>query len=319
MKPKASLLSTLLVGLLAANAGAWNDTGHMTIAELAWRSLSEGERQAASALLRQHPHYAELLVVGVPAGVETNEWVFLKASTWPDLVRPSAEDQPPKPDSITRYHHGGWHYINLPFVASADRAGIDPAVPPPGQTTLVERLGAMERLLRSDRVSASDRAVALSWYLHLVGDIHQPLHCATWVSPTFPEGDRGGNEEAIKTDFRVMRLHAFWDELAGTDADHASIVRNADTITVDPTLAPAGLLELQTNQTYAAWAGESLEAAGRVAYLDGHVAHVPYQPDLSPRRVPALSRQYVKDARAVASRRVALAGIRLARKLKGLF
>lgn len=319
MKANANLLAVLLVGALSGQALAWNDAGHMTVAELTWRSLSDRERAGVSSLLRQHPHYTELLAAQVPAGVATNEWVFLKAATWPDLVRPAAEDQPPKPDYITRYHHGDWHYVNLPFVASADRGKMDPAAHPPGRTTVIERLGAAERLVKSGRVAASDRAVSLCWYLHLMGDLHQPLHCATWYSPAFPRGDRGGNEEAIKVNSVVMKLHAFWDEAAGSDTNYAAIARAADRIAADPALAPSALGELETNQTYASWAAESLEAAGRFAYLDGRLPYAPFQPDLPPARVPAVNRGYEKNARAVASRRVALAAFRLTQGLKGLF
>ena len=251
--------------------------------------------------------------------MDTNEWVFLKAATWPDAVRPAAEDQPAKPEHITKFHHGDWHFVNLPYVAPADRASIDPAAHPPGRTSVIERLGAMERLLRSERAPASDRAVGLCWYLHLVGDIHQPLHCATWYSPVFPKGDRGGNDEAIKTDGRVLKLHAFWDELPRSGTDYASIVRNADAIAADPLLGKYRLGELKTNKTYASWADESLAAAGTFAYLDGRVAYVLYRDGLLPAQVPALNAGYEETARTVASRRIALAGIRLARRLEGLF
>ena len=91
------------VCLFACNVRAWNSTGHMTVAELAWRAMSRAERAAASQLLRNHPHYAELLEAGLVAGVDHDEWVFLRAATWPDLVRPAMPGQPPKPESITQF------------------------------------------------------------------------------------------------------------------------------------------------------------------------------------------------------------------------
>jgi hypothetical protein len=68
-----------LIGLTlpAFSASGWNSLGHRTVAELAWRQMDRAERRGASDLLRQHPHYKELLIAEVPAGVNTNEWAFL--------------------------------------------------------------------------------------------------------------------------------------------------------------------------------------------------------------------------------------------------
>src|SRR5947209_3379377 len=76
-----------LVSLFPVFALAWNDTGHMTVAEVAWRRLSKTERIAVGKVLRQHPHYSLFLTNGLKAGVEETEWTFLKAATWPDFVR----------------------------------------------------------------------------------------------------------------------------------------------------------------------------------------------------------------------------------------
>ena len=59
----------------------------------------------------------------------------------------------------------------------------------------------------------------LGWLLHLVGDLHQPMHAVNGISATLPEGDRGGNLVEIKgaTD-GASELHAFWDEVLGRTA-----------------------------------------------------------------------------------------------------
>ena len=115
MKTKLLSLTVILMLLTSSVASrAWNDTGHMTVAELAWLAMSSGERSAVTLLLQQHPHYDELLNKNVPAGVDAAEWIFLKAATWPDMVRP------PKAQHIEKYHRDVWHYINIPFVAAAD-------------------------------------------------------------------------------------------------------------------------------------------------------------------------------------------------------
>src|ERR1051326_4796576 len=64
-----------------------------------------------------------------------------------------------------------------------------------------------------------EKAYDLGWLLHLVGDLHQPMHAVNGISETLPEGDRGGNLVEIKgaTD-GASELHAFWDEVLGKTA-----------------------------------------------------------------------------------------------------
>ena len=85
----------------------------MTVAELAWRKPYTTERNAVTVLLRQHPHYALLLATNLPAkATDTNEWIFLRAATWPDMVRPSRDAAHPKPKCITGLHLADWHNTN---------------------------------------------------------------------------------------------------------------------------------------------------------------------------------------------------------------
>ena len=74
-RPNSAVLVWVCVALLgSASVLAWNDTGHMTVAELAWRRLSHTERVAIGNLLRQHPHYSLFLTNGLKAGVDESEW-----------------------------------------------------------------------------------------------------------------------------------------------------------------------------------------------------------------------------------------------------
>src|SRR5437667_103063 len=68
--------------------------------------------------------------------------------------------------------------------------------------------------LQTRTAAAEDRAVAVCWIFHLVGDIHQPLHNVAYFSsaPAFVQGDRGGNKFGVRADGRKWNLHAFWDD-----------------------------------------------------------------------------------------------------------
>jgi len=308
----------LLVLLVTAPARAWNSTGHMAIAELAWRRLSHTERTAATALLREHPHYALLLATNMPPGVsDTNEWVFLRAATWPDLVRPARTGSPPKPKFITEYHRADWHYTNSAFVLARDLGAVNP--PASGEGKLLEAIAANEKTLKDKTRSARERAVALCWLLHLVGDLHQPLHCVAWFSPEFPKGDRGGNGVAIRPGAAAIVLHAYWDDILGVGEDPLSI----EQVTARIAGSAERLKKELQHTTVAEWAQESILDAEASVYLGGKLAHakVPGSgiKDLPDEVVPALNTGYETNAEIVAARRAALAGHRLGEMLKSCF
>jgi S1/P1 Nuclease len=54
-----------------------------------------------------------------------------------------------------------------------------------------------ERVVRIG-TDPEQKAIALAWLFHLVGDIHQPLHTAQLFTVEYPKGDRGGNEICVR-------------------------------------------------------------------------------------------------------------------------
>src|SRR5262249_49945222 len=112
------LLAVALVG--ASPARAWNGTGHMVVALLACRDLKENKPAVLAKvhdLLKKHPHYEEYGRADRPASVGEMEWVFLRAATWPDWVRP--------PSPYQEFHVGDRHFINRPLVREDDEDKVD--------------------------------------------------------------------------------------------------------------------------------------------------------------------------------------------------
>jgi hypothetical protein len=145
----------------------------------------------------------------------------------------------------------------------------------------------------------------LVWLLHLVGDVHQPLHCATRVSATAPQGDDGGNKALVVCDGcqTAQRLHALWDDLPGT----AKSVKLALTpVIAAATKLPTPDPTLAAKSDEKAWVAESFQAAQAVVY----------QPPILAGNGPfTLTPAYTDAARTVAQERVALAAARLANLL----
>lgn len=303
---------------------AWNNVGHRTIAELAWRQMTADERKGASDLLKQHPHYKELLARDFPKGVDHDEWVFLNAAVWPDWVRPAKSGQDKKPESITQYDvypHG----IGYPFLRSGEtnQALLNDffIAKPNAEMVLANSLAT----LRDEKASAHDRAVSLCWVLHLMGDLHQPLHTANQVTKEKPRGEGLGGSHIVldprnRSHDKRTNLHSFWDQLPGVTLGYETISKLADQLMNDPALKPTSLEEYREDKTIASWVQEGYRASVDFAYSEKHVQYV-YEDDLRSKKIPAseipiLSTGYIEQAQKVAHKRLVLAGQRLADELK---
>ena len=143
----------------------------------------------------------------------------------------------------------------------------------------------------------------LAWLLHLVGDVHQPLHCVTRVNAAAPEGDDGGNAVTVHCPGCPSQLHGFWDGLPGsaptTEAAIAPAIAAAKKLPKAPAAAAAKLDEK-------VWIDEGVQSAKQNAYRP------PIGAGLGPF---TLTSAYQSAAKAVARTRVALAGARLAKLL----
>jgi hypothetical protein len=176
------------------------------------------------------------------------------------------------------------------------------------------------RRLRNASVSDADKAVALAWVLHLVGDVHQPLHTCAVYSADYPAGDRGGNLFMVKYHGNVTDLHTFWDDVLGRYVAPKLL----DQVT-------AKVLEENPRERFAEqlkvtgfdqWINESFEIARDVTYMGGKLRGVTRAAtvvDKSGNGVPELPEGYDTKTREVARARIALAGYRLAELLNSIF
>jgi hypothetical protein len=296
------ILSVVFALAIPAQGYCWNDTGHMVTARLAWLALDEGQRSKAIEILRKHPHYDEFLKAKKPSGYSEDEWVFLRAATWPDWVRSHYKD---------KFNHPTWHYINYPFVAPGSTIDADKLQPPKDEKNIVNQLPAAVKMVKNG--NQEDQAIYLCWILHLVGDIHQPLHTTAFFSKDFPKGDEGGNLAYIvlHDGANKTKLHPMWDGLLGKSTSKATIekvVKQAqDLPDADQELIKKNLKD---NTTIESWAKESFEIAKKVAYRDGKLPMGDEDTDAGD--IPVVPEDYAKTAGHTARVQVAKAGARLA-------
>jgi hypothetical protein len=296
-------LSLVMLFVLTTPAYSWNNTGHMVAARLAWQKLDEAKKNKAIQILKKHPHYEEFLSANRPNGFTEDEWVFLRAATWPDWVRNHYK---------SKYHHGTWHYINYPFILPDSK--IDPSShqPPADEKNVVRQLGVAIKQIKSGG-SQEDQAVYLCWLLHLGGDIHQPLHATALFSKQFPDGDRGGNLAYVVLHDGANKtlLHPMWDGLLGKSTTASAIgkvVKEVNTmIEANPELIKS---DLENHKTFESWAKESFEVAKKYAYLNGKLPLGDEHDDASD--ISVAPDDYAKNSGRIARIQIAKAGARLA-------
>ncbi len=285
------------------SAFAWNKPGHMVTGAIAYDILKHDHPEVIPRvldLLKSHPQYADVLVKRIEAVPAENRdrYAFMIMARWADDVR----DQ-------RQYHHGSWHYINLSVVAPADEQALQP--PTPDDDNIVAAIALNTDTIRSDS-SPADKAIALCWIAHLVGDIHQPLHAAQFFNrKQWPRGDKGGNNFYVRVHANraIVNLHSLWDGLILGGQSYQAVSNMAVELRNRPEFARDELKELPITEP-ATWAEESRTLAAEVAYQKGNLIG-----GNDRNNGPLLPAGYTDAAKAAAERRIVVAGYRLAAML----
>jgi len=311
MPKRPHFLIAVLLAATAAPSFAWNGFGHMVVADIAWRDLKAHAPQLLGridALLQLNPSYPTW-IRGVPESAR-QEVAFVQASRWADdIKRPDSGYEAdganggnvgvepvasrnlgyaPADTAMHKY----WHFIDIGF--SPDGT---PVAPTPAANVL-ERITLFAQVLASPDASEALRSYDLTWLIHLVGDVHQPLHATSRFTADATSGDAGGNFEKVacaRSAECPRSLHAVWDDILGTSASPVAAIHYAATLPratdLDAVHAPG-----------ATWAAESLRLAESDAYQGiGGLAGGKHR----------LSGAYLARAESDAKQRVALAGARL--------
>ena len=149
-------------------ARAWGLTGHRTIGYIAQKHLSPNAQEAVERIL----------------GGQSIAYV----SAWMDDLRSYPEFR----------HLDPYHYCTIPDGMTYEEAGT------PEQGDIIVALERFIRELKTKQFSEQDEAFVLRCLIHLVGDVHQPLHVGRG-------DDRGGNDIRLKWFSNDSNLHRVWD------------------------------------------------------------------------------------------------------------
>jgi hypothetical protein len=306
----AVLISAPLLFLFTSSAPAfaWWDEGHMQVAYLAYKRLDPAIKDKIDGLLKLNADYPNW-VCGAPDEGTAKLYAFVHAATWADDIKTKT--------GYTNDHvgdanagqnvgysdhnkHAYWHFKDILY--SPDGTQL-PAPDPVDAVTQIKLM--MAALPTSSGASDDLRSYDLVWTLHLVGDIHQPLHTIGRYTAPISGGDRGGNAEmVIPATGETIALHAYWDRIFGGYSSAFGAIFDADEsgglASVTPDQAAAQISDP------AVWAQESFELAKSIAYAP---------PIANGTDAVPLTREYETNARTTARSQAALAAARLANLL----
>ncbi|MDH3745840.1 MAG: S1/P1 nuclease, partial [Acidobacteriota bacterium] len=325
---KYKLVSLFLVGflLVVSSLGAWSYAGHRKIALIAYDRLEEGTRARVSEMLRRHERIKQDFrmpdnIQSAPSVVQ-DRWLFMTAATWPDRVRNLTGSE------RERYSHSKWHYINEPlFLGDEDKealagqtlANLETKAPPLdlcdepemetcGDLNVIQALKLSVAKLEAASTPDPEKAIYLSWLLHLAGDLHQPLHSTALFSAILlPRGDQGGNLIRVGR----KRLHAHWDDQPGTTARSLRrLNREARSLLRDQGLRAAAR-DSTSDLSFEAWLEQSHELAWEHVYDEAILDAVSRYEAQVQRKLryeewipaPRPSREYRREALSVAEKR----------------
>jgi len=161
------LALTILIS--ATNVFAWGPTGHRVVGDIA-------ERYTDPTVLAR--------AQGILGGLS-----LARVANWADEIR---SDQPNWGHTFN-WHHTEWPDLNHDHSELSTHGKL--------MTALKENLA----ILSSKESSNDKKAEALKFVIHLVGDLHQPLHVGNGV-------DQGGNLCRVSFHGKVVNFHSLWDD-----------------------------------------------------------------------------------------------------------
>jgi hypothetical protein len=248
--PRFALVAFLAIWLFAPPpAPAWNLVTHRVIAAMAYDQLKPATRARVDALIQLHPDYFRFVKEAPAEAAARARAAFIESAVWADQIRndprfyddtrSGAEPTPLLPGFPGMQRHTSWHYIDLPF--SQDGTPLEPALLPNIVTELERLMGALVRPGDGTAGDQVQRAYDLVWLIHLAGDVHAPLHCASRFSAQYPHGDQGGNLVFVRAGNAAagITLHKFWDDAVGTDTSPEWVGRTAREIRAAHSDSPA--------------------------------------------------------------------------------
>lgn len=158
----------VVVSVNANKAPDWGNTGHRTIGKIAESHLSKKAKKQIRELL--------------------NGQSLAYVSTYGDDIKSDRK--------YDKFYN--WHFVNFPFDSSYEDSEKSP------KGDIVKGINTCIGILNNPESSREDKVFYLKFLVHLIGDLHQPLHVGR-------SEDKGGNDIKLKWHYKKTNLHRVWD------------------------------------------------------------------------------------------------------------
>jgi hypothetical protein len=308
---KLGMLAAAVALMAPGAASAWSNQGHQITGAIAYDELMRSDPAVVAKILaieKSHPDKARFdKRLGALAGPARDRMLFELMARWPDDIREGP------------YDHANWHYFLSAISDPVHPIKLPPALLATTSGEAVEGFTVARATVADAYAGDGERAIMLCWIFHLVGDIQQPLHAGHLVSARFPLSDRGGTIDFVRPSVgeKPIYLHQYWDDRLGSDADDDANVDRTSRY-LEARIPRAGLPDLDPSKTDAAafrtWAAESYALAVKEVYREGQVSGVP----TAAANAPVLPADYPQKSHALAERRVATGGYRIADVMRAI-
>ena len=312
----------------ASWAHAWDHPAHMTTAAIAFMEVEREKPELIEKLdllFMAHPDTSPFWVAaGDATEKERAKRMFIEGARWADDTKGTIHDRP-------TWHTARWAIVADNAPPEAKAAAEARKGRPAGQA--IEALIMNYAMLSSPETNPVERASALSWLLHLVGDIHQPLHVSDLFSKKFPAGNAAGTQEYVMDPVKnqPIPLHLLWDSNIYRSTALDAVDQNAQELVKKyPRSEFPELKGLESPDDFEKWARESYDVAVDFAYGYGIETVTDPEKDLDPDKAvkkmvayivhgvspleeaPEVPAEYWDKLQQVAQRRITLAGYRIA-------
>lgn len=291
-------LAALAATLGAAPALGWSEPTHQVTGAIAWQDLKARHPQELAELLgliRQHQDYGKFQPFLAALSPEMQErGAFEVLGRWPDDIRGGPEDRPDWHYQLRVVYGRTWLW---PFENGNASFGF----------------GYNYAKLANPCAPAAERAKAIGWLIHIVGDIQQPLHAGHQMTEAYSATDRAGELAHVRRPGgQVTNLHQFWDKtledsgvtLPATQTSWAEALAQ---IWPRDRLSRELSRQGEAQAVFDSFLDESAELARLVAYQGTFLRATP-----DAASAPGVTAEEQAKAIALAQRRIATGGYRIA-------
>ena len=322
------LIVALVFSATVANTLAWDHPGHMITANVAFSEIERARPELIEKiglLFLAHPDTAPFWVAaGEAKGAERTRRMFLECARW-------ADDHKFRPSDRLTWHTARWAVVAKDASPNVKAAAAARHGKPAGQA--IEALELNFGTVANPESPPAERALALCWVLHIMGDIHQPLHVSDLFSKDFPTGNAAGSLSYVldPVNKNPITLHILWDSNKFRVPSLAEVDRHTQALLKKHPRSSYPELKkhpLSKPDFFRKWALESHQVAKDWGFnlktlpdpnkdqpaeklVEGMVKYILY--GISPvKDAPALPDGYWDKLQSTSERRLTLAGYRIA-------